>query len=235
MRGVRQRVHGAALKQAISKQVTLASPIAGMDVDFAPGADALDPWCHSLQAGVDEVGIGPLAGPVVAAAVLLDVNRPVAGLRDSKKITPARRQLLAAEIRTNALCWAVGWADEQEVDTLNILRASHVAMQRAVAKLSHSPAVVFVDGNKTPSFAQPCVAVVRGDTRIPQISAASILAKVSRDQHMQKLDAQYPGYGFARHMGYPTKQHFTALRTLGVTPVHRRSFAPVREAASVAT
>ncbi len=189
-----------------------------------------DPWCYRVQAGVDEVGIGPLAGPVVAAAVVLDVNCPIQGLTDSKKITMAKRQALAAEIRAAALCWGVGWADEHEVDRLNILRASHVAMQRAVAQLDVRPAVVFVDGNKVPRLSQPCVAVVKGDLRMPPISAASILAKVARDEHMMELDTQYPGYGFAQHMGYPTRQHFQALRTLGVTPVHRRSFAPVREA-----
>ncbi|MEM9624491.1 MAG: ribonuclease HII [Pseudomonadota bacterium] len=194
----------------------------------------MDPWCYRDQVGVDEVGIGPLAGPVVAAAVVLDSNRPIAGLTDSKKLTRKKREALSAQIREQALCWSIGSADEDEIDRLNILRASHLAMQRAVAQLAVSPGVVFVDGNKTPQFAQPCIAVVKGDLRMPAISAASILAKVHRDAHMTALDMQYPGYGFASNMGYPTRAHFQALQQSGATPVHRQSFAPVREVAGLA-
>ena len=188
-----------------------------------------DPWSQGLQAGVDEVGIGPLAGPVVAAAVLLDPNRPIKNLKDSKILSAKKREQIAWVIRDRALCWALGWASVAEVDELNVLRASHVAMQRACIKLTTAPVMVFVDGNKTPSFSVPCVAVVQGDKRIPQISAASIIAKVARDEIMVKLDGCYPGYGFAQHKGYPTKQHCAALNALGATPHHRHSFAPVRE------
>ena len=188
-----------------------------------------DPWSQGLQAGVDEVGIGPLAGPVVAAAVLLDPNRPIEDLKDSKILSAKKREQLASVIRDRALCWALGWASVAEVDALNVLCASHVAMQRACSKLTTAPVMVFVDGNKTPSFSVPCVAVVQGDKRIPQISAASIIAKVARDEFMVELESAYPGYGFAQHKGYPTKQHCAALKQLGATPHHRRSFAPVRE------
>lgn len=187
------------------------------------------PWSQGLQAGVDEVGMGPLAGPVVAGAVLLDPNRPIEYLKDSKALSAKMREQLASIIRDRALCWALGWASVAEVDELNVLRASHVAMQRACLKLSPAPIMVFVDGNKTPMLPMPCVAVVQGDKRIPQVSAASIIAKVARDEIMVKLDACYPGYGFAQHKGYPTKQHRAALKQLGATPQHRRSFAPVRE------
>ena len=188
----------------------------------------MDPWGQGPHVGIDEVGIGPLAGPVVAGAVILDPNRPIHDLQDSKMLTPRKRQHLAEIIRERSLCWGVGVASVAEVDELNVLVASHLAMQRAFAQLSIEPILVLVDGNKTPSFALPCVAVVKGDKRIPAVSAASILAKVWRDKALVELDGQYPGYGFAQHKGYPTKAHVAALRNLGATIEHRRSFAPVR-------
>ncbi|HHJ17703.1 MAG TPA: ribonuclease HII [Gammaproteobacteria bacterium] len=179
-------------------------------------------------AGVDEVGRGPLAGPVVAAAVILDPGQPVEGLRDSKKLTERRREILAAEIRCKALAWSLGRAEVHEIDDINILQASLLAMQRAVAGLSLAPELVLVDGNRCPALDYPSQAVIKGDSLVPAISAASIIAKVSRDREMVELDAEYPGYGLARHKGYPSKLHLEALRTLGVTPIHRRSYAPVR-------
>ena len=187
------------------------------------------PWLIRDHAGVDEVGIGPLAGPVVAAAVLLDPEQPIDALNDSKLLSARKREAIAVTIREQALGWALGWASEQEVDELNVLRASHIAMQRAVAGLAAVPSMVWVDGNKTPDLPMPCVAVVQGDKLVPQISAASILAKVARDQHMVALDAACPGYGFAQHKGYPTKAHLAALADLGASAHHRRSFAPVRK------
>lgn len=181
-----------------------------------------------LTAGVDEAGRGPLAGPVLAAAVVLDPGRPIDGLRDSKQLTAARRDALAAEIRERALCWCVGRAEVVEIDTLNILRASHLAMQRAVAGLQPMAELVFVDGHLTPRFGMRALALVRGDSLMPAISAASILAKVARDTEMVEWSCRYPGYGLERHKGYPTREHLEALRTLGPTPLHRRSFAPVR-------
>lgn len=189
---------------------------------------SMEPWSHGLQAGVDEVGIGPLAGPVYAAAVILNPNRPIDGLADSKVIGKKQRSVLDTEIRQFALAWAIGRASASEVDELNVLRASHLAMQRAVERLSHTPDMVLVDGNKKPAMAYPVTAIVKGDGRVPQISAASILAKVARDTEMIELDRQFPGYGFARHKGYPTKQHFAALEALGACAIHRRSFAPVK-------
>ncbi len=179
---------------------------------------------------MDEVGIGTLAGPVTAAAVLLDPARPIDGLGDSKAISPARRERLAEDIRACSLAWAVGWATVTEIDRINILQASHLAMQRAIAALTVEPRLVLVDGNKTPNLREPVVAVVQGDKRIPQIGAASILAKVARDRHMAVLARRFPGYGFEQHKGYATAAHRQALTELGATPQHRRSFAPVREA-----
>ena len=190
--------------------------------------DGQAPWVGEHKAGVDEVGIGPLAGPVVAAAVVLDPTRPIAGLTDSKKLTPKRRLALFERIKSSAAAWAVDYASVAEIDELNILRASHLAMQRAVQNLAQAPHMVFVDGNKAPQFGVPCVAVIKGDLYVPQISAASILAKVVRDEVMGLLAEQYPGYGVERHMGYPTKAHREALQELGPTPMHRTSFAPVR-------
>ena len=182
-----------------------------------------------LAAGVDEVGRGPLAGPVVAAAVILHGGAPD-GLDDSKKLSAARRSRLAEAIREAALVFALGRAEVEEIDELNILRASHLAMERAVARLQTRPEVVFVDGNLLPSLPMPAVAVVKGDGRIREISAASIVAKVARDEEMIRLEARYPGYGFAQHKGYGTADHLRALERLGPTPIHRRSFAPVRDA-----
>lgn len=181
------------------------------------------------SAGVDEVGRGPLAGPVVAAAVIFRAGGP-AGLADSKKLTARRREILAEEIKAVALSWGLGRAEVEEIDSLNILRASHLAMQRAVAALDVAPGLVLVDGNLLPRFALPAVAVVKGDDRIQEISAASIIAKVARDQEMIELADVYPGYGFEKHKGYGTAEHRAALLRLGPTPLHRRSFAPVREA-----
>jgi ribonuclease HII len=179
-------------------------------------------------AGVDEAGRGPLAGDVVAAAVILDPARPVPGLRDSKKLTAARRETLAALIRERALAWAVARASVVEIDRLNILHAAMLAMHRAVQALQPQPGYVLVDGNRLPRWSYAAEPVVGGDDRVPAIAAASILAKVQRDRELVELDAHYPGYGFAAHKGYPTPAHLAALRALGVTPVHRRSFAPVK-------
>lgn len=183
----------------------------------------------ALTAGVDEVGRGPLAGPVVAAAVILDPSRPVDGLKDSKLLTPEKREALAAAVRERALAWAVGRAEVAEIDRINILRASHLAMQRAVAALVRQPRLVFVDGHLTPPFGVPAVALVGGDALMPAISAAAILAKVARDAEMVALARQYPGYGLERHKGYATAEHRRALAELGPTPLHRQSFAPVAQ------
>lgn len=182
----------------------------------------------TIVAGVDEAGRGPLAGPVVAAAVILDPRRPIPGLADSKTLSPARRQELAERIRANALAWALGRAEVEEIDRINILRASLLAMQRAVAALALAPSLVLVDGNRAPALSCPVRTIVRGDVTQPAISAASILAKVARDAEMCALDRCYPGYGFARHKGYPTPEHLEALRRLGACPIHRRSYAPVQ-------
>lgn len=179
-------------------------------------------------AGVDEAGRGPLAGPVLAAAVILHAGRPITGLADSKTLSARRREALAAEIRLEAVSWALGRADVQEIDALNILQASLLAMSRAVAALSRRPDEVLVDGSHLPQLECPVRAIVGGDASVQAISAASILAKVVRDAEMLVLDAVYPHYGFARHKGYPTPAHLAALRRHGASPVHRRSFAPVR-------
>ena len=181
-----------------------------------------------LLAGVDEAGRGPLAGDVVAAAVILDPARPVPGLRDSKKLSAARREALAGQIRERALAWAVARASVSEIDEFNILQAALLAMHRAVRALEPQPLEVLVDGNRLPRWRYVSQPVVGGDDRVPAIAAASILAKVQRDRELVDLERQYPGYGFAAHKGYPTASHLEALRTLGVTPVHRRSFGPVR-------
>ncbi|MEE4299753.1 MAG: ribonuclease HII, partial [Pseudomonadales bacterium] len=165
-------------------------------------------------AGVDEVGRGPLAGPVVAAAVVLDPRRPIAGLDDSKRLSPRRREALAEEIRARALGWALGRAEVEEIDRVNILQASLLAMQRAVAGLAPAPAHVMVDGNRAPSFPVPATAIVGGDGRVAEIAAASILAKVARDAELVELDARHPGYGFAGHKGYASRAHLEALARL---------------------
>ncbi|MEM6406606.1 MAG: ribonuclease HII [Pseudomonadota bacterium] len=180
-----------------------------------------------LFCGVDEVGRGPLAGPVVAAAVVLDPERPIAGLADSKTLRPQRREQLADQIREQSLAWALGRAEVAEIDQLNILQASLLAMQRAVSALTMAPGQVLVDGNRLPELPYPARAIVGGDRSEPCIAAASIIAKVARDCEMIDLEATYPGYGFAQHKGYPTRQHLAALDHLGVTPLHRRSFRPV--------
>jgi len=183
---------------------------------------------QELVAGVDEVGRGPLCGAVVTAAVILDPARPILGLNDSKKLTEARREKLFDEIREKALAWCIARAEVEEIDQLNILQATMLAMQRAVEGLSVTPKLALIDGNRCPKLQVPSTAVVKGDSRVPAIAAASILAKVSRDREMQALDQQYPGYGIAGHKGYPTPVHLEALRRLGPTPIHRRSFGPVR-------
>lgn len=180
-----------------------------------------------LICGIDEAGRGPLAGTVVAAAVILDPLRPIAGLNDSKKLSEKKRFVLADLIREHAVAWSVASASVEEIDRLNILQATFLAMQRAVAGLSVRPEGAMVDGNRCPKLDMPCEAVVKGDGKIASIAAASILAKTVRDAEMLALHAQYPMYGFDRHMGYPTVAHFEALRTRGASPVHRRSFGPV--------
>jgi ribonuclease HII len=180
-----------------------------------------------LIAGVDEAGRGPLAGPVVAAAVILDPARPIAGLADSKTLSAARREQLAGEIRARALAWALGRAEVEDIDRLNILHAALLAMQRAVAALPFIPDQVLVDGNRCPVLPCPGRAIVRGDATVPAIGAASILAKVARDAELRLLHDRYPAYNFARHKGYPTAAHRDALRRHGPCPAHRRSFAPV--------
>lgn len=197
--------------------------------DAGPGQGELAFTCiDGRVAGVDEAGRGPLAGPVVAAAVILDPDRPLAGLADSKTLTEKRRRALAGQIRAQALAWALGRAEVEEIDRINILQASLLAMQRAVAALGVPPGLALIDGNRCPELPCASQAVIKGDSRVAAISAASILAKVARDEEMIILDARYPGYGLARHKGYPSKAHLAALETLGVTPIHRRSYAPVR-------
>ncbi|CCP04062.1 ribonuclease HII [Erwinia amylovora Ea644] len=183
-----------------------------------------------LIAGVDEVGRGPLVGAVVTAAVILDPSRPIVGLGDSKKLSEKRRLALYDEIKDKALSWSLGRAEPEEIDRLNILHATMLAMQRAVAGLHLTPDFVLIDGNRCPALAMPSRAVVKGDSLVQEIGAASIMAKVTRDREMCELDQQYPQYGFARHKGYPTAVHMEKLAQFGVTPQHRRSFAPVRNA-----
>lgn len=189
----------------------------------------MDTKTNILIAGVDEAGRGPLAGPVIAAAVILDPKRKIKGLADSKILTEKRREALFEEICTKALAWGIGRAEVKEIDQINILKASLLAMQRAVSELSISPSKVLVDGNCCPKLAFPTEAIIGGDATIAAISAASILAKVSRDREMIVLDSFYPGYGFAKHKGYGTEAHQLALKKLGPCQIHRRSFAPIRE------
>jgi len=181
-----------------------------------------------LIAGIDEVGRGCIIGPVIAAAVILDPQRPIHGLTDSKKLSEKKRQRLAAEIQSSALAWAIGRAEASEIDTINILQASLLAMQRAVSQLQPQPDLARVDGNRLPLLPCPGEAIVQGDLLISEISAASILAKVSRDAEMLILDKLYPGYDLAIHKGYPTKAHLAALNQLGPCPQHRFSFGPVK-------
>ncbi|EGR07895.1 ribonuclease HII [Vibrio cholerae HE48] len=186
-----------------------------------------------MIAGVDEVGRGPLVGDVVTAAVILDPNRPIMGLNDSKKLSEKKRLALFPEIQEKALAWAVGRCSPQEIDELNIFQATMVAMQRAVAGLRVQPDLVLIDGNKIPKLPMEAQAVVKGDLRVAQISAASIIAKVIRDQEMEALDKQYPQFGFAKHKGYPTAAHFAAIEQHGVIEQHRKSFGPVKRALGI--
>ena len=182
----------------------------------------------TLICGIDEAGRGPLAGAVVAAAVVLDPARPIDGLRDSKRLSAAQRERLTGVIRDRSLGWALGRAEPAEIDRLNILGATLLAMQRALEALPVRPSRALVDGNVCPRLPCDCEWVIGGDATVPAISAASILAKVARDAEMRELDVRWPGYGFAVHKGYPTRQHLEALARLGPAPVHRRSFGPVR-------
>lgn len=184
----------------------------------------------NLIAGVDEVGRGPLVGAVVTAAVILDLANPIEGLTDSKKLTEKKRNALYDEIKEKALCWAIGRAEPEEIDELNILWATMKAMERAVAGLSITPDMVLIDGNRCPKLPMASQAVIKGDSLVQEISAASILAKVTRDREMEELDKLYPDYGFAKHKGYPTVFHMEKLALLGATPYHRKSFAPVKRA-----
>jgi ribonuclease HII len=181
----------------------------------------------NLACGVDEAGRGPLAGGVFAAAVILNPQRRITGLADSKVLSPARRETLALKIQDRSLAWAIAYATVEEIDSINILRASLLAMQRAVEQLSLLPHEVLVDGLHCPNVTMPARAIVRGDATMPAISAASILAKTARDAEMRRLAEQYPHYGFEHNMGYPTPEHLLALQTHGACPIHRRTFAPV--------
>ncbi|HCG7265974.1 ribonuclease HII [Vibrio parahaemolyticus] len=188
------------------------------------------PQGYQLIAGVDEVGRGPLVGDVVTAAVILDPNNPIEGLNDSKKLSEKKRLALLPEIKEKALAWSVGRCSPEEIDELNILQATMVAMQRAIAGLKVQPDLVLIDGNRCPELPMDSQAVVKGDLRVAEISAASIIAKVVRDQEMEELDKQYPQFGFAKHKGYPTKAHFEAIEQHGVISEHRKSFKPVKKA-----
>lgn len=181
-----------------------------------------------LICGVDEAGRGPLAGAVFAAAVILNPNQPIAGLADSKKLTEKKRDALAVEIKQHALAWAVSSCSAQEIDEINILQASLLAMKRAIEMLQILPDLVQVDGNKCPKIALPCEAIIKGDSKVAAISAASILAKTARDAELYVLDEKYPQYGFAKHKGYPTPYHLEMLSLHGVSEIHRKSYAPVR-------
>ncbi len=185
-------------------------------------------------AGVDEVGRGPLVGAVVTAAVILDPQRPIVGLADSKQLSEKRRLALYDEIKDKALSWSLGRAEPEEIDQLNILHATMLAMQRAVTGLHLTPDYVLIDGNRCPKLSMPALAVVKGDSRVAEISAASILAKVTRDREMVELDARFPEYGFAQHKGYPTAYHLEKLALFGATEFHRRSFAPVKRVLGLA-
>lgn len=188
----------------------------------------LSDQCNEIICGVDEAGRGPLAGAVFAAAVVLDRSRPIIGLRDSKKLTPHRREQLALEIKAHALGWSIASCSVTEIDNLNILQATMLAMQRAVAGLSCETTRALIDGNHCPQLTISAQAIVRGDDKVPAISAASILAKTARDETLQQLHQQYPQYGFDQHKGYGTALHLERLQRYGVSPVHRRSYAPVR-------
>ncbi len=179
-------------------------------------------------AGVDEVGRGPLAGPVVSAMVILDPKKPIKGLADSKVLTAVQREALSLEIKEKSICWSIGSASVEEIDQLNILQATLLSMRRAISNAVLKPDQVWIDGNRCPDLDIPAKAIIGGDATVPAISAASIIAKVARDQEMVALDVLYPGYGFAQHKGYGTPKHLAALKCLGPSPIHRMSFAPVR-------
>ena len=178
--------------------------------------------------GVDEAGRGPLAGPVTAAAVILDPARPIEGLRDSKKLSEAQRDVLAVQIKERALAWAIAECSEQEIDELNILQATMLAMRRAVEALAITPSLALIDGNRCPVMAVRSEAIVKGDDKVPAISAASILAKTARDQLLAELHQQYPQYALDQHKGYPTALHLARLKEFGVSPIHRKSYGPVK-------
>lgn len=188
---------------------------------------------HPLICGVDEAGRGPLAGAVFAAAVILNPDRPISGLADSKKLSEKKRDQLTLEIKTHALAWAIASSSVEEIDRLNILQASLLAMKRAIeamqAQFFITPDLVQVDGNKTPKIDLPCEAIVQGDSKVQAISAASILAKTARDAELLVLDNLYPMYGFAQHKGYPTADHMARLQLYGISPIHRKSYAPVKK------
>jgi len=181
-----------------------------------------------LVCGVDEAGRGPLAGPVFAAAVIFDPNKPIEGLRDSKKLTAARREELAILIKRDALAWSIAQCSEAEIDALNILQATMLAMRRAIEGLAITPTLAFIDGNRCPPCAMRAEAIIKGDDKVAEISAASILAKTARDAALMIMHQQYPDYAFDQHKGYPTALHLERLRLHGVSPVHRKSYAPVR-------
>lgn len=185
-------------------------------------------YIDDIICGVDEAGRGPLAGPVFAAAVILDPAHPIEGLRDSKKLSEARRNVLAIEIKNHALAWSIAQCSEHEIDTLNILQASMLAMRRAIEGLHMAPTLALIDGNRCPLMPLRAEAIIKGDDKIPAISAASILAKTARDHALQLLHLEYPLYGFDQHKGYPTALHLERLNMHGVSPVHRKSYAPVR-------
>ncbi|OEE75931.1 ribonuclease HII [Vibrio genomosp. F6] len=191
------------------------------------------PTGYSLVAGIDEVGRGPLVGDVVTAAVILDPNNPIEGLTDSKKLSEKKRLALYPEIKEKALAWAVGRCTPEEIDQLNILQATMVAMQRAIEGLAIQPELALIDGNRVPTLSMDAIAVVKGDLRVQEISAASIIAKVVRDQEMEDLDKLHPEFGFAQHKGYPTKAHFAAIEQHGVIDQHRKSFKPVKRALGI--
>lgn len=191
------------------------------------------PTGYQWIAGVDEVGRGPLVGDVVTAAVILDPNNPIEGLNDSKKLSEKKRLALLPEIKEKALAWSIGRCSPAEIDEWNILQATMVAMQRAIAGLSLTPDLALIDGNRVPDLPMDAMAVVKGDLRVAQISAASIIAKVVRDQEMEALDKRHPQFGFAQHKGYPTKAHFAAIEAHGVIDEHRKSFKPVKRALGI--
>ncbi len=203
----------------ISKKVAATSADLFGDVLIAQSGD--------LIAGVDEAGRGPLAGPVVAAAVILDPDNPIEGLRDSKKLSEEVRERLAVEIKAKALCWSVAHATVEEIDEINILQATMLAMKRAIEGLTVTPGLVLVDGNRLPPVKLPMDAIVKGDDLIPAISAASIIAKTTRDGWLREIDKTYPEYGFAQHKGYGVKSHVAAIEKYGILPVHRKSFSPI--------